>query len=90
VLEYDIISRLRQDYNSCKNDNHKGNKDLQQTEAGAYKPAYKQNPKTGQNEPVELSSDLAEIVAVWPELPEHIKAAVKALVQTHNSKDAER
>ena len=36
----------------------------------------------------ELPSDLAEIVAVWPELPEHIRAAIKALVQTHNSKGA--
>jgi hypothetical protein len=30
-----------------------------------------------------LPDDLAEIVAVWPELPEHIKAAVKALVNIH-------
>jgi hypothetical protein len=29
-----------------------------------------------------LPPDLAEIVAAWPELPQHIKAAIKALVTT--------
>ena len=39
------------------------------------------SPKQAQK----LPSDLAEIVAVWPELPEHIKASIKALVQTNNT-----
>ena len=38
---------------------------------------------TNQENVQNLPDDLAEIVAVWPELPEHIKAAIKALVKTH-------
>ena len=69
-----------------ENDKHIQNKDLQKGTVGAYKPAYKENPKTtqkqGKFDTSELSSDLAEIVSVWPELPVHIKAAIKALIQT--------
>ena len=39
--------------------------------------------KQGKIDTSEQTSDLAEIVTVWPELPVHIKAAIKALVQTH-------
>jgi len=34
-----------------------------------------------------LPSDLVEIVAVWPKLPEHIKAAIKTLVEAHKGKE---
>jgi hypothetical protein len=37
--------------------------------------------KQGQIDTQNLARDLAEIVAVWPQLPEHIKAAIKALVR---------
>jgi len=39
--------------------------------------------KQAKIDPQNLSQDLAEIVAVWADLPEHIKAAIKALVNTH-------
>ena len=38
--------------------------------------SQKENEVDTQN----LPADLVEIVAVWPKLPEHIKAAIKALV----------
>jgi len=31
----------------------------------------------------ELSPDLIEIVSVWPDLPGYIRAAIKALIETH-------
>jgi hypothetical protein len=39
------------------------------------------SPKSTTNPP----DDLAEIVTAWPELPEHIKAAIKALTETSQS-----
>jgi len=39
-------------------------------------------PKNCQNPP-----DLQQIINAWPELPEHIKAAIKTLVQSHKTEE---
>ena len=49
-------------------------KDLQDTQKGDYKPAYKKFQKTAQDQLQNIPADLAEIVVIWPELPVHIKA----------------
>jgi hypothetical protein len=66
-----------------KNSKSCNDKALHGTQKGAYKPAYKKYQKTAGNQPQDIPTELAEIVAVWAELPVHIKAAIKALVQTH-------
>jgi hypothetical protein len=68
-----------------KNNKPIDNKDLPQVNTGDYKPAYKNNPETAENQAQNLPDDLAEIIAIWPELPEHIKEAIEALVQTYKT-----
>ena len=38
--------------------------------------------KNNKNQAKDLPDDLLKIVEIWPSLPEHIKAAINALVQT--------
>jgi len=40
-------------------------------------------PKQGKIDTQSLPDELVEIVAVWPELPEHIKAAMLAMIKTY-------
>ena len=75
-----FANRRLDSVSSCKNTN------LRKAETSAYKPAYKENTKIGENQDNSMPLDLAEIVQVWPGLPEHIKAAIKTLVDVHKMK----
>jgi len=74
-IRTNVGSRQRVYNPSPENPNDNGNKDLSQAETGAYKPAYKDNPKMAENQDNSISLDLAEIVQVWPGVPE---TAIKA------------
>jgi cytochrome c1 len=53
-------------------------KKLPEAQSTAYKPAYKDNSKTAQNQAVYLPHTLAEIVAACPQLPDVIHSAIIA------------
>jgi hypothetical protein len=67
---------------SPENHNHLSNKEL--TENPKNNTA--QNlPKTGNYDMKSITEnypDLEQIITAWPELPEHVKAAIKTLIQT--------
>jgi len=35
----------------------------------------------------EIEPDFLQLIEAWPSLPEHIKAAIKALIQTHKAEE---
>jgi len=63
--------------------NHNQDKNLQQNQKGAYKPAYKNNIDDS------MPSELVDIIEVWADLPEHIKATIKTLVSVAVKKNDE-
>jgi len=44
--------------------------------------SLQKNPENGQKPGDSLPDDLAQVVAVWSNLPEHIKAAIRTLAST--------
>ena len=61
------------------------NRDLGKPQGNAAPKMVPSKPESGSKGAAALPLGLAEIVAVWPQLPEHIKAAIKALVRTHDT-----
>ena len=50
----------------------------------AARSAYAAHRSKNTSESSDSDPDLTKIISAWPSLPEHIKAAIKALVKTHD------
>jgi hypothetical protein len=69
-----------------ENANHQQSNDLGKDKSFAYSTAYSNILEKAEKQAQNLPDDLAQIAAAWPILPEHIKAAIKALVETAGNK----
>ena len=67
------------EHNSANNDS---NITYNSTPVKRWPKSGTDSAKTPKIDTKNLPADLAEIVAVWPKLPEHIKAAIKAMIKT--------
>ena len=79
------IPNLRLRRPSLKKLKHKKTKTCETAKTQLTPQLTPKSPKQPKIDTSELSPDLPEIVTVWLELPEHIKVAIKALIQTYQS-----
>ena len=85
-IRTNVGSRQRVYSPSLEKSNSCDDSDLSEAQSTAYKPAYKENPKTGEIDTSKLSPELTEIITVWPKLPEAIRSAILAIVMVSKEK----